>query len=66
MIQTNLSMKQTQRHRGQTCSCQGEGRGGEGMEWQRECKPSYVDGMAKRQGSTVQHRELYSLSCDKP
>ena len=26
-------MKQTQRHREQTCGCQ-EGRGGEGMEWQ--------------------------------
>ena len=27
------TMKQTQRHREQTCGCQ-EGRGGEGMEWQ--------------------------------
>ena len=27
---------------------------------------NYVYGMDKLQGPTVQHRELYSISCDKP
>ena len=59
------TMKQTQRHREQTCGCQ-EGRGGEGMEWQFRCKLLYIDRMDKWQGSTVYHRELYSTSCDNP
>ena len=32
MTQMNISMKQTHRHREQTCGCQGEG--GEGMDWE--------------------------------
>ena len=30
MFKTPTKEKQTQRHRGQTCGCQGEGREGEG------------------------------------
>ena len=65
----NISMKQkqTQRHREQTCGCQGGG------EWEREGlgvwdqqMQTIIHRIDKQQAPTVWHRELYSISCDKP
>ena len=42
---------------------------GGGMDWEFEvgrCKLVYIYMMDKQQGPNVQHRELYSISCDKP
>ena len=65
----NLSMKQkqTQGHREQTGGCQGGG-GGRGMEWEfwDQQMQTGIYRMDKQQGPAVQHRELYSVSCDKP
>ena len=70
MTQMNLSMKQKQnhRHREQTGGCQGGG-----MGWEREGVGgwgqqmwAFIYRMDKQQGPTVQHRELYSISYDKP
>ena len=65
----NLSMKekQTQRHREQICGCQGEGgyRGGWGGSL-RLADANYTERMNKQQGPTVQHRELYPVSWDRP
>ena len=65
----NLSMKQkqTHRHREQTCGCQEGGvweRDGVGG-WGQQLQTSTYR-MDKQQGPTVEHRELYSISCDKP
>ena len=66
--ETNLSMKrkQTHRHREQTCGCQG------GERWERvglgvwdQQMETGIYRMDKQQGPTVQHRELYSVSCYK-
>ena len=64
----NLSMKQkqTHRHREQTCGCQWGGGVWERMEWEFGGQQTSIYKMDKHQGPTVQHRELYSLSCDKP
>ena len=65
----NLPMKQRQTHRRreQTCDCQGGGEvGGDGLGvwgWQMQ---TIIYRMDKQQGPTVYHRELYSISCDKP
>ena len=61
----NLSMKQkqTHRHREQTCGCQG-GRDGLGV-WDEQMQTN-IYRMDKQQGPTVYHRELCSVSCDKP
>ena len=65
----NLSMKQKQnyRHREQTGGCQGEG------GWERDRQGVWDQQMQtiiyrtdKQQGPTVQHRELYTISYDKP
>ena len=65
----NLSMKQkqTHRHREQSCGCQGGGGWvREGLRvWDQQMQTSKYR-MDKQQGPTVQHRELYSISCDKP
>ena len=63
----NLSMKQkqTHRHREQTGGCQGGG------GWRRDGMEAGVSRwkllyrMDKQQGPTVEHREQYSISCDK-
>ena len=71
MTQMNLSMKQkqTHRHREQTYGCQWGG-GGEGAEWEfgiSRCKLLHIfNRMDKQQGHTIEHRELYPISCDKP
>ena len=57
----NLPMKQRQ-----TCGCQWEegwGMGGLGV-WNQQMQ-TIIYRMDK-QGPTVQHREVYSTSCDKP
>ena len=65
----NLSTKQkkTHRHREQTCGCQGGGGQGEGWTgvwgWQMQIITFRMD---EQQGPNVQHRELHSISCDKP
>ena len=65
----NLSakQKQTHRHREQTCGCQGGG--GWGRDGLRVCDQQMqtsIYRMDKQQGPTVQHKELYSISCYKP
>ena len=59
-----MKQKQTHRHREQTCGCQGggcwEGDGVEVWDWQMQ---TTIYRMDKQQGPTVQHRELYSISC---
>ena len=65
----NLSVKQKQNqgHREQTGGCQG----GRGLErvgvgvWDQQMQTG-IHRMDKQEGPTVQHRELYSISCDKP
>ena len=64
----NLSMKQKQNQgrREQTGGCQGGGgweRVGVGV-WDQQMQAG-IYRMDKQQGPTVQHRELYSTSCDK-
>ena len=69
MTQINLSMKQkqTHRHKEQICGRQGGG------EWERDKLgvqdqqiQTIIYTIDKQQGPTVQHKELYSISCDKP
>ena len=62
----STKQKQTHRHREQTCGCQGGGRGREGLGvWDQQMQTS-IYRMDKQQGPTAEHRELYSISCDKP
>ena len=62
----NLStkQKQTHKHREQICGCQGGGGVWEG--WTGSLGLSDAKRTDKKQGPTVQHREQYSVSCDKP
>ena len=64
----NLSMrqKQTHRHKEQTCGCRGGRRWGkDGLgAWDQQMQTILY--RKDKQGPTVQHRELYSISCDKP
>ena len=65
----NLStkQKQTPRHRKQTVVAKGEGEWGkDGVGVWDQQKQTITYRMDKQQGPTVQHRELYSLSCGKP
>ena len=65
MIQVNVSTKHkhTHRHRERTCGCQG----GDGWRrdrlgvWDQWVQLLYT-GWNKKQGPTVQHRELYPIS----
>ena len=65
----NIFKKQkwNHRHREQICGCYG---GGVGERWTGSLgladKNYYIQKIDKQQGPTVQHRELYSVSCDKP
>ena len=56
-----IKEKQTQEHREQTCSYWGEK--GCGV-WDQQMQTT-IHRMDK-QGPTIQHRELHSVSCDKP
>ena len=63
----NLSMKQKQNqgHREQTGGFQGWGeRVGVGV-WDQQMQTG-IYRMDRQQSPTVQHRELYSIFCDKP
>ena len=64
----NLSMKQKQTHgyREQTCGCQrGGDPGREGLGvWDQQMQ-TLTARRDKQQGPTVQHSELYSISCKK-
>ena len=67
MTQMNLSIEQSNRHREQTCGGQGGWSWG-GKDWEfriSRCKLLYIQGI-NNQGPTVEHRDLYSISCDKP
>ena len=63
----NLSIKQKETHREQAGGCHRGGEVGEG--WNRSLAlvdATIIYRMDKQQGPTVQHKELYSISCDKP
>ena len=68
MKQINISTKQKQahRHKEQTCGWQGGviGEGRTGNLGLADANSSIR--LDKQQGPTVQHRELQSISCDKP
>ena len=63
----NLYMKQNRGQREQTGGCQSAGDAREGWSevWDQQMQ-TIIQRMAKQQGPTVQHRETYSISCDKP
>ena len=62
----HINKTETDRHREQMRGCQGGG------EWGRDGLGVWDQQMQTiiyridKQGPTVQHRELYSISCDKP
>ena len=62
----NLSVKQKQNHGHRKQICGGQG----GGTWERDgvgaSTQAFICRMDKQQGPTVQHRELYSIYCDKP
>ena len=61
----NLSTKQTHRHKEQTYQ-EGGGQGRERLKvWDQQMQ-NIIYIVDKQQGPTVQHKELYSISCDKP
>ena len=60
----SMKQKQTHRHRKQISGCPGGGEMGDGNLG--FVYANYYIRMDKQQGPTVQHRELYSSSCDKP
>ena len=63
----DLFTKQKQIHKEQTGGCQGgEGWGRDGLGVWGQRMQTIIYRMDKQQGPTVQHRELYSISCDKP
>ena len=51
------------KNREQTCGCQG---GGGGLDWEFGVMQAITYRTDKQQGPTVAHRELYSISWDKP
>ena len=61
----NLSVKQTHKHREQTVVAKTGG--GHGERWIGSLAlQTIIYRMDKQQGPTVEHRRLYSISCDKP
>ena len=63
----NMSMKQkqTHRHREKSCCCQG-GQEEERLEAQDQQMQTLIHRMGKQKSPTIQHKELNSVSCDKP
>ena len=62
----SIQQKQIHRYREQTYGWE-EGHGEEKVGSLGLADTNYyIYGMDKQQGPTVQHRELYSISCDKP
>ena len=67
MTQMNLSLKQTHRNKEQACGCQtGEAMGSWIGSLELADANYYIYRMDKQQSPTIQHRELYSISGDKP
>ena len=68
MTHMNLStkQKQTHRHREQPCGCQDGVVRRDGLGILGQQMQTIIYRMDKQQGPTVQHRELYSISRDKP
>ena len=69
MTQMNSCVRQeeTHRHREQTGDCQGGGEVGEGWTGRLGLGvQAIMHKMGEPQDSTVQHRKLYSISCDNP
>ena len=69
MTQMNLSTKQKETHsiENRLVVAKGEGGGG-GKDWEfgvSRCKLVYI-GRINNKVLTAEHRELYSISCDKP
>ena len=59
-MNSSMKEKQTHRHREQTCGCQGVGVG-------EDLGAKNINlFILKKQGPTIQHREPYSISYDKP
>ena len=57
--------KETHRYREQTCGFQVGVWGMEGLGvWDQQMQ-TIIYGMDRQQSPTVEHRELYSMSCDK-
>ena len=63
-MNTSTKEKQPHRHREQTCGCRGVG-GREGLGVWGQQMQTTVYSMDKQEGPTAQHRELYSIPCDK-
>ena len=61
-MNSSTKQKQIHRHREQICGCQGGWEVGEG--WLGSL--GLADANYKQQGPSVEHRELYSIFCDKP
>ena len=61
-MRAHTTQKQAHTHKKQTCGCSQGGRHGGGKYW--EC--GIIQRVDKQQGPTAYHRELYSVSCDKP
>ena len=59
-----MSLATKWKQREQTCGYQWKG-GREGLEVWDEQRKTVIYMMAKQQGPTAQHKELYSISCDK-
>ena len=64
----NILMKQeqTHSHREQTCGCQGGVGGRDGLGVWGQQMQTIIYRIDRQQGPIIQHRELYSISCDKP
>ena len=63
----NLSTEQKQTHRRgkQTCGFQGGGEGVDGLGVWGQQMQNITFRMDNQSGPTVQHRELYPMSCDR-
>ena len=65
----NLSTRQKQTHRYRERTCGGQEKGVWGRDrlgaWNQQMQ-NIIYRIDKQQGPTEQHRELYSVSCDKP
>ena len=66
MTQISLFMKQNHRHREQTGACQGGRRWGKGGVGSWHCRYVIIYRIENQQGSTIEHRELCTISYDKP
>ena len=60
-----IRLRQTE----QTCGYQGGGGVQGGIDWEfgvSRCKVLYIYIMDRQQGPTIEYRDLYSISSDKP